>query len=77
MIADDNTVLLDDVPPHRIASRVREAASHVWACWWWALRAHVAAVYGFPRSALEAPPAEWLRPLAAPPPPLPRRRGPC
>ena len=35
----------------------------VWACWWWALRAHVAAMHGIPRRCLEDPPEDWLRAL--------------
>lgn len=74
MIADDATVILDMGPLERIASRARRALNHLWACWWWTFRVHMAAVHGIPRSALEAPPAPWLASLAGPPSALPRRR---
>lgn len=49
-----------------LLERVIYELHHLWACCWWALRAHVAAVHGFPRSCLEDPPAEWLRVLQEP-----------
>lgn len=75
MIADDAITALTFSPPRRIASRVWAALSHLWACWWWTLRVHVAATHGIPRSAMEPPPDPRLAVLAGSPPALPRRRG--
>ncbi|KQW70370.1 hypothetical protein ASE17_15845 [Phenylobacterium sp. Root77] len=38
----------------------------LWACYWWLLRAHVAARHFIPRASLEAPPAEWMKVMQAP-----------
>ncbi len=74
MIADDAAMPLVADVPQRIVSRARHALTHLWACWWWTLRVHMAAVHGIPRSALEAPPDPRLAALAGPPPALSRRR---
>ncbi len=62
---------------HAAAGRLGQGFRTFWTCWWWALRAHVAASHNIPRSCLEPPPADWLTPLAGrpAPPALPRRRG--
>lgn len=69
MLADEFPII--EHPGRSIAQWLLDRAvydlRHIWACYWWALRAHVAATQGIPRSCLEDPPAEWLRVL----------RGPC
>lgn len=76
MIAIQATTGLDRVF-QAAAGRLGDTLNHLWACWWWALRAHVAATHNIPRSCLEPPPADWLTPLAGRPAPseLPLRRG--
>lgn len=48
------------------ADRALYELERFWACYWWALRAHVAATHGIPRSSLGEPPEEWLRTLQEP-----------
>lgn len=73
MIADETAIGIE--APSRAGGAWRATLSHLWACWWWTLRVHVAASHGIPRSALSPPPAYWLASLAASSLPLPRRRG--
>ena len=40
--------------------------THGWACYWWLLRAHVAAAHFIPRSCLEEPPEPWMRVMHGP-----------
>lgn len=48
------------------ADRALYEMARFWTCYWWALRAHMAATHGIPRSSLEEPPEEWLRALLGP-----------
>lgn len=38
----------------------------LWVCYWWVLRAHVAACNGIPRDCLEEPPHAWMKVLQGP-----------
>jgi len=38
----------------------------LWACYWWMLRAHVAARHGIPRDCLEDPPHAWMKVMQGP-----------